>query len=298
MNRIIKLIAILATLVMCTSAQEVLTQEEIEVQRSKLAGWESKVDQAENMPPEKAIPLLGSCIRATGRESNFQIDEKWDLHRKASDLLAAIPGHARFYEEEITRVRENQIAERNRQPHPHESEYEANYELARRTSLETLGFIRSPESVQVLGEYLSYKELADLRISANAGIHHPENRVFAAMALSNLIEQPPVQNQSYAYGPEDADTWELWYAQVAAGNRTFRFKGDPQEYSLQGPVSKAIEPMAARPRQSDAPAAGPEATGPPQGWPLMTIGVLVASCSLLGGAIWTVLRQKSRTADG
>jgi len=52
----------------------------------------------------------------------------------------------------------------------------------------------------------------------------------AVVALHNLgLENPPV-NTSYADYRNDLRTWQLWFEQVRAGNRTFSFKADKKVY--------------------------------------------------------------------
>ncbi len=84
----------------------------------------------------------------------------------------------------------------------------------------------------------------------------------------------------------NVEPWRLWYAQVKAGTRTFRFKDDPQEYNLDGPVQVAAVAPSPRKDSSDAPV--PTESGRTFPWPL--IGSLSALAAAAG---WYFFRRKS-----
>jgi hypothetical protein len=82
-------------------------------------------------------------------------------------------------------------------------------------------------------------------------------------------------------------TWRLWYEQVKAGTRAFRFEGDPREYRLADPPSARQRPPKpdASPVVADA---GKETNAASAWWPyLIGVGALLAA---LGYAAWH-LRQ-------
>ncbi len=119
----------------------------------------------------------------------------------------------------------------------------------------------------------------------------PPNGMLAAQALANLIESPPLQKDPEGYFESDVHPWQLWYEQVKAGTRTFRFKGDPQEYSLAGPVDQAREPATTRPAKPPVPAetgiAAEEPAGSGFSWP-----ILLAALAVCGAGVWLVLRGR------
>ncbi len=155
-----------------------------------------------------------------------------------------------------------------------------------------MGRIPHPGVVRVLGEYLydwdedeREKGLAmEFRIPGT-----PSNGLHAMNALGDLIEKPPVQKRGESYNKNDANVWQLWYEQVKAGTRTFRFKGDPQEYSLAGPVDRAKEPVSNRPAKPpivDTNVAVEEGTGSGFSWP-----VLLTALAVCGAGAWFVLKS-------
>lgn len=278
--------------------EEPLSGEEIAQQLSKLKVWETKIADAENLPPEEEVSVLARCVRGTGVGYVYQVEEKWPLHQKAHERLIRIPGHARFLAEEIYKAYANETAEINQQPRPYPNKDRVSYGTVRWSIFETLGFIRSTETVQVLGEFLSGGEISsqigDPRANLVGSAELPVNGVLAAKALANLIDQAPVQKDAAAYHEDEADIWELWFAQVKAGTRTFRFKGDPQDYNLQGPVSKAIEPTGlATKREDRGPMPPPSEAKPAKGFPM---AALLVACVVLALAAWYAFRRKMRPA--
>jgi len=82
------------------------------------------------------------------------------------------------------------------------------------------------------------------------------NALYAVESLHKLgLKNPPVLSEHTAYA-DDLHTWQLWYQQVKAGNRTFSFKGDDTVYTLAGPVTAndASRPSpASHPNEAVAP---------------------------------------------
>jgi hypothetical protein len=98
------------------------------------------------------------------------------------------------------------------------------------------------------------------------------------------------------YTPEEMLTWRLWYEQVKAGNRTFRFEGDPQEYNLQGPVRvSATAPAVGRPPRNQAPA--PAAEEPPATRSPALAALSMALAAALAFVIWRYSRRRSGGAS-
>jgi hypothetical protein len=93
---------------------------------------------------------------------------------------------------------------------------------------------------------------------------------------------------------DDIEPWRLWFAHLRAGNRTFRFEGDPVEYTLSGPVRVAkADPANARPKpaQADEPMPVTE-TNEKQ----MPVVPLILAGLLLGAAAWWATRKRQRAS--
>jgi hypothetical protein len=168
----------------------------------------------------------------------------------------------------------------------------------------TLKAMPSPETVRVLGEFLydpwglrpnlQQGEYPDLD---EEGITSHSWRALVALAALPLAHKPvqPRPNRWVDYH-QDIDAWKLWYEQVRAGTRTFRFVGDPREYNLHGPVASGVEPTVARqhrPADDAPPAVVEESPQPADRGPI--IGLFVALL-LLVAAAWRVFRSRREGA--
>ena len=164
------------------------------------------------------------------------------------------------------------------------------YSTERLRTIQAMEGIRHPGIVRVLGDLLSDMEKPGENEPSGCGSIAANGRL-AANALAKVIENVPVRmnKNSDTHTDDQVVSWQLWYEQVKAGARTFRFKGDPQEYNLQGPVSGAATPASAKPSLS--PAAGPEKGGAPRGVPKLA---LIVSSMVLGLAVVFLLRGRRR----
>ena len=73
------------------------------------AAWGQKmlsaIDQRKQSPPEIAIPKLGALVSQLSQGANVEFGERPVFHAAQSALLA-IPGHAKYYQEQIEQTRE------------------------------------------------------------------------------------------------------------------------------------------------------------------------------------------------
>jgi hypothetical protein len=168
-----------------------------------------------------------------------------------------------------------------------------NYNRARGWGIPRLGKLPHHGSVRVLGEFLYDDELpgfdTELEAAVNGGTR--SNCIFAIRALGRLIEKPPVQGDPENYTRDDVRAWQLWFEQVKTGNRTFRLKGDPQEYGLAGPVREAAPPLNVGPGDSQ-PASEQSSASDKRDSRIPFVGI-VAAVALLSLALWTVARRNA-----
>jgi hypothetical protein len=174
-------------------------------------------------------------------------------------------------------------------------------------SFVVLSLLPSPEAVRVLGELLYDdnrspqglpKEVADAEDIKHFLAQSRSNSSFAVGALSELpLVSKPVHSRSSVSGlfmdrPEDLQPWRLWYEQVRAGTRNFRFEGDPQEYSLAGPVKEARTPPEARaPKASDLPPA-PEQGDQPKEFSRSARLAVAGALALCAFAAWKAIQAR------
>ena len=119
--------------------------------------------------------------------------------------------------------------------------------------------------------------------SADSQMNH-STAVMVQGSLQDLLEDPPATARRAHEARANLRIWREWYEEVKAGRRTFRFKGDPQEYTLDGPVAEArvpkVESRTIKPdevRRADANET-PESEPPTPWLPLFaTLAVLAAA---------------------
>lgn len=177
-----------------------------------------------------------------------------------------------------------------------EGGWEGAYDREMMWAFPVMGRIHHPEIVRVIGEYLYDEEPEEKPFDAGAdssefSFHRPAC-LYALGALQNLIANPP-EGDGTKNWTSAIPVWRLWYEQVKAGNRTFRFKGDTQHYTLQGPVGRAREPLTSRPAKpglvvkegATAEKEIPNERHAP--W-----GLLLGAVVVCGVAVWAVLKTR------
>lgn len=254
------------------------------------------IEESKNQPIDQSIPKLGQWIRQLNSARNTEKGDR-PVFRAAQSALISIPGHAEYYANRINENYEKALKDAKRSNTKYLS---FDYEWS--SCFQTLRHLPSPETVRVLGEMLD-----DMRITHLNDSHpkdwrpsgpSPPHGTLAARVLTDMeLSGAPMKQPKGLFRDEidkmtaeeyynmDVEPWRLWYAQVKAGTRTFRFKNDPQEYSLDGPVRMAVAPSSPRENTDDANPA--EETSRSSPWPL--IGSLLALAAAGG---WYVFQKK------
>jgi hypothetical protein len=156
-----------------------------------------------------------------GRRRDNPPDSRWaDIYRNAQQILISTPGHAKYFADEVERFRkEVQHLPRGNQ---------VGYDRERQWLIaETLRHLPSPETIQVLGNYLD-----DERDTPPELVFLPENSFLGCVALSEIgLRNPPVSARPGMHNwREELVKQKAWYAQVKAGAIPFSFVGQKLEY--------------------------------------------------------------------
>ncbi|WP_035612266.1 hypothetical protein [Haloferula sp. BvORR071] len=296
------LIAILYfVLSVCAFGAEDFTEREISESTDGLRELQELANSPNSLPEDQRIEKLGWGLRRTSVNNIYISGDRLGTHAQLRDALLAIPGHAEYYAE---RIREAQ-AKRSEESIPSKiGPLQVALTNARQTGFSTVSLLPSAESVRVLGEFLYDEEgrvppsppgTKDDRDKRQYATGESPSAFYALDAIAKLpIISPPVQRRrrNETKYDEDIESWRLWYEQIKAGNRTFRFDGDPKEYNLKGPVGSAVS-EASLPGKSGAPAANPAAVSektPAQRWPLW-----VALGALAGVVVYVGKRKAGRS---
>ena len=233
---------------------------------SGVAKWAASTDK----PAQ--IENLGDYVRKFGEKVPNHPDPRWHkVYEEAQEALLAIPGHAHYFADELERLR----------PDP-----KSNYELFRPKYLaETLKGLPSPETIQVLGHYLSdmrdapYDEnpkyieaVRSGKIRPSDSTPLPQNAWLATYALSNVgLRNPPFEPVGnyiflrFSPSAESLPKFRAWWEEVKSGKRTFSFVGQTVEYRFKPdgswetvtiatpPDDKPKLPDAAHPQRENEP---------------------------------------------
>jgi hypothetical protein len=270
---------------------------------SEYAAWQAKMLEGihlqSGLPESESIPKLSQWIRQLSLPYNQEQGERPVFHAAQSAILL-IPGHAEYHAD---RIKEAQRKFERLTPNDSEYGYLQSQLLNEQMyGFETLQYLPSPETVRVLGEFLF--DPWGLDPNAKPGEKYGKDeqgqtphagralRALAHLPLETRANATPAEKTQYW---NDIDAWKLWYEQVRAGTRTFRFKGNPQNYSLAGPVPVAIEP-AARPAPVSSTDAEAVLEPDDHGSRMKVIAPLVIATALLAWALWQVKRTRAGRA--
>ncbi len=175
------------------------------------------------------------------------------------------------------------------------SEVRSEYNLLRSDSiLGVLIYLPSPETVKVLGEFLSDEIDQPPAGKSNHSYDFPSNAVIAARALGELRIVGFTKGINIDQTNMDLSLPRQWYQGVKDGNRTFRFEGDPTEYDLNGPASKEKIQRIERDHKRDEEREAGHRKFPPAAVvakPLSIAGI-IAACALCAAALWYFLRGR------
>jgi hypothetical protein len=213
------------------------------------ADWRSrslqKIETAGTLPQSEKFETLAILVRAGDQGLDSPSDAQREVSQRAIAALLASPGYGDYFASRLRSIRENSKGEPGSINRMEEAQLACFY---------TLRMLPSAESVRVLGEFLydeeervppSLPNQPDDRHARQRELGVNFNAYYSLEAMAKLpLVAPPVpkRKRDFVSYVQDIDAWRLWYEQVKSGKRTFRFEGDPQEYSLAGPVNEAREP--------------------------------------------------------
>ncbi len=208
---------------------------------------------------EAAISRLGGIVKKLSLPSHRERPQR-PVFEAAQSTLLSIPGHARYFADELERLRLDP-----------KSDY---WRMRQWYLAETLKHLPSPETIQVLGHYLDderdlprdripgYKEFVEsLEKPPEFQIFPPENARLAVYALSRIgLRDAPCPVIS-SYSGSNASYWEgtlpkcrEWYAKVKSGELAFSFVGGNVEYRFKPDGTWETIPIANPPDDAPQPA--------------------------------------------
>lgn len=259
-------------------------------QRESLAEWSRKIENSKEIPPERAIPLLGSALSKISRYNIYQSKDRISVYDKAREQLLSIPGHAQYFADELERERADLAPEENR----------SDYNNRRRLYIaETLSHLPSPETVSVLGRYLfdERDEPPPIDPRKDSDMEPvPSSTRLAYECFMNIgLRNPPVTREGY-WKSADRERYAIsltraWWEKVKSGQLTFSFLGKKMEYRI-GPdgtweTIALINPPDDAPRptrlEAEIPTPAVKSVQPANSFRPWIVGMIVV---VAGGLCW------------
>lgn len=231
MNPYSKWIGLAFLWVMMTVASGQLPSDPVEYKT-----WETRaLSRIESDRAEKDMNGLARWV-FNMRSPMKREPEPRPVYRAACDALISFPDHVEYFRKSLEAAIALELAEAGGAPRTISDDFE------RPHLFQIMEELRSPNIVGLLGEMLE-DERNPWKDTPRSDVGFPAtNATYATQALTHLgidglpeISLKGMQNRAAA-----KEQWKLWFAQVKAGTRTFRFKDDPQEYNLQGPVGAPL----------------------------------------------------------
>ncbi|WP_367871477.1 hypothetical protein [Luteolibacter sp. Populi] len=215
-----------------------ISQEEMAAIRRDFAEWRAVAGRVSSNPTKEGILQLGEGLSKLELESTYPVDERFVVQEELRRVMLSVPNHGDVFAEALEKAIQSEFSHLR-------GESTAPGALAERAWLfATLQEIPSPQCVGLLGGLLE-DDRDPWKDVPRTDVGKPTiNSMRATRALNQLgIEGVPEISLKKRRDREAArEQWRLWFAQVKAGTRTFRFKGDPQEYNLKGPVNPVAPP--------------------------------------------------------
>lgn len=276
--------------------------------------WNNVLNNVDMLSIDERMDLLARAVKI-GQDVPPGGERK-EIFDRAQAILLKSPGHAKYYQDKIAKMRAEVLADlkmsfEERQKMEEEGHVlmgEPEYLSETAIAMRTLRFMPSPETVSVLGYFLNDSEGRDgmslIGRSLNRGDSGPHlsNAELATETIRDMgIEHPPFRDNKSTITPEEIDAWKDWWNEVKAGKRTYRFIGNKVEYGPDGPASKEMIQQVERDRKRDeereashrnspiGPAPDSPATVVSQ--PL-SIAWILAAFALIGAAVWYFLRGR------
>lgn len=194
----------------------------------------SELPPLQAMNNEEKFEQLGKILRGLGEPQEYleHAEEASALQNRLQQEVVTIPGHAAYFADKIKKEQAS-VQYLPRRPVPGRLEYDRNrYYII----VETLIRLPSPETIQVLGQFL-WDDKDGHDWDPDDDWDSPQNNSYLAVqALRGigLTDRPSVS---------DINLWRAWYEEIKSGKRSFSFKGQNVEYRFNPDGSVSTTPI-------------------------------------------------------
>jgi hypothetical protein len=240
---------------------------------------DTKLNVAIHKPKEVFFEEMWSDLRKMGhlRTWDLQTLELDRMYQALQNQFLSIPGHAEYFRNQIENDRATILP---KEPYL----YGGTFDFNRRLVFEVLSHLPSPETIQVLGDYLDDERDAakeaiwtsDYQLMGTGPNSHYARETFKSIGLRNTdFAEPNVgewpSRTKYPTREEHMHVlfdylvnqreerlkpWRAWWDEVKSGQRTFSFKGQKVEYRFKPDATWDTIPI------TNPPDDGPKAAKP------------------------------------
>ena len=253
-------------------------------------------ETAQSAPSRENVLKLGKELIGVNGYNSGSVEESLAVQKITSTLMA-IPGHAKYFAEELERERAELLP----------GQYRGDYDKHRREYLQgVLPHLPSAETIQILGRYLEDdRDTPEQRIRYSGGCVVtliPGSSWMSCYSLGRIgLRAAPVPGDISKTPYKGSEVYleqaRAWWEEVKAGRKTFSFKGQSVEYRFRPDGTWETLAMVNAPDDGpkvagrvERPGVGkaePGAGEIPRGWVWLVFPVILAAVF----GIWFVSRK-------
>jgi hypothetical protein len=224
-------LVILATLAPLFAADAEWTEEARRIEAQQVKLWEQTLESARQKAPHEQLNSLWLGLKNMGYRQRYEgysveVDR---IFYKIQATMLSIPGHSRYFADEIKREQEKIKDD------PTVTGPRVSYDRMRGWYFLTMRHLPSPETIAVLGDFLADDKDQPGPLDPSKSYDYdlpPANSVYSAGAIHDIgLRNPPMKEEGDAAHPDDLlAATRAWWEEVKTGKRTFSFKGQAVEY--------------------------------------------------------------------
>ena len=191
----------------------------------------SRITERFETGEDVAFPEMGKMIRQLKSLNYRECAERDEVILRLQRTMLSHAGHAEYFSDQVSAARkssQNFLADRE-------------YHRACETLRDTLRYMPSPETVQVLGGMLeslediptSEQTIEHLRAVANGSDHKwfcPSRLAGQTLLALEIRDFPDGSGRNGTFSGDDVSPMRIWWESVKSGSKPFSFKGQDVEY--------------------------------------------------------------------
>lgn len=254
------------------------------IEASQVQLWEQTFENATTISPDEKFTTLWLGLRnmgmrhSTGRRSSG-VDS---IFLKLQQEFLQTPGHAQYFADEIEKERRKYTEDQFRHlAVPSFSHMRYSF------IQETLVHLPSPETIEVLGNYLhDERDARPSDVPPQNWITTPANSFLAAESLSSIgLNDSPIRKGTFVDSAV-VEKWRAWYDEVKSGQRSFSFRGQNISYRFKADGTVETIPRDASKDRPEPPDPQSNGTTADPRWAVSAIAGTLAMIVLIAAYLW------------